>query len=95
MNRVVVDPATLARLRGVRQTLELCDESGRVVGHFVPALEHSEDAGLGPNGCAWTKEDRASADILPPHPLPGRCQGMLTILCEDDEHLKDWAEYMP
>jgi prevent-host-death family protein len=30
-----------------------------------------------------------------PHPVPGRCQGMLTILADDDEHLKDWAEYMP
>jgi antitoxin (DNA-binding transcriptional repressor) of toxin-antitoxin stability system len=29
------------------------------------------------------------------HPVPGRCKGMLTILCEDNEHLKDWAEYMP
>ncbi len=30
-----------------------------------------------------------------PRPVPGRCQGMLTILSEDDEHLKDWAEYLP
>ncbi len=26
---------------------------------------------------------------------PGRCQGMITLLVEDDEHLKDFAEYMP
>ncbi len=26
---------------------------------------------------------------------PGNCKGMLTILAEDDEHLKDFAEYMP
>ncbi|MCU0979733.1 MAG: hypothetical protein MUF25_11275 [Pirellulaceae bacterium] len=30
-----------------------------------------------------------------PQAVPGRCQGMLTILSEDDEHLKDWSEYMP
>jgi antitoxin (DNA-binding transcriptional repressor) of toxin-antitoxin stability system len=30
-----------------------------------------------------------------PTPIPGRCQGMLTILAEDDEHLRDFAEYMP
>lgn len=30
-----------------------------------------------------------------PQPVPGRCQGMLTILSEDDEHLKDWSDYMP
>jgi antitoxin (DNA-binding transcriptional repressor) of toxin-antitoxin stability system len=25
---------------------------------------------------------------------PGNCQGMLTIVADDDEHLKDFAEYM-
>ena len=30
-----------------------------------------------------------------PHPLPGRCKGMLTILAEDDEHLEDFKEYVP
>jgi prevent-host-death family protein len=30
-----------------------------------------------------------------PRPVPGRGRGMLTIIADDDEHLKDWAEYMP
>ncbi len=30
-----------------------------------------------------------------PRPLPGRGQGMLTIVLEDDNHLKDFAESMP
>lgn len=30
-----------------------------------------------------------------PRPIPGRGKGMLTIISDDDEHLKDWAEYMP
>jgi prevent-host-death family protein len=30
-----------------------------------------------------------------PRPVPGRGRGMLTILSEDDDHLKDFAEYMP
>lgn len=25
---------------------------------------------------------------------PGNCKGMLTIVADDDEHLKDFAEYM-
>jgi prevent-host-death family protein len=25
---------------------------------------------------------------------PGNCQGMLTIVADDNEHLKDFAEYM-
>ena len=30
-----------------------------------------------------------------PHPMQGRCKGMLTIVAEDDEHLEDFKEYMP
>ena len=30
-----------------------------------------------------------------PRPIPGRCQGMLTIVAEDDEHLEGFKEYMP
>ena len=28
-------------------------------------------------------------------PQPGLCKGMLTIVSDDEEHLKDFAEYMP
>ena len=28
-------------------------------------------------------------------PRFGSCRGMMTILSDDDEHLKDFAEYMP
>jgi antitoxin (DNA-binding transcriptional repressor) of toxin-antitoxin stability system len=46
------------------------------------------------------RDDRPVARIVggpaeKPHPVPGRGKGMLTIVSEDDEHLKDWAEYMP
>ena len=30
-----------------------------------------------------------------PCPMPGRGKGMLTVLSEDDDHLKDFTEYMP
>jgi antitoxin (DNA-binding transcriptional repressor) of toxin-antitoxin stability system len=30
-----------------------------------------------------------------PRPIPGRAKGMLSIISEDDEHLKDFEEYMP
>jgi hypothetical protein len=36
MNRVIVDPVTLATLANTHQKVELCDDSGRVLGHFVP-----------------------------------------------------------
>jgi prevent-host-death family protein len=28
-------------------------------------------------------------------PGPGLCKGMITIVADDDEHLRDFAEYMP
>lgn len=35
--------------------------------------------------------------VLPKSGTPrfGSCKGMLTIVSEDDEHLKDFEEYMP
>jgi len=46
-----------------------------------------------------TRDGRPVARLLPPAlpqgvPIPGRGKGKLIILEEDDEHLKDFAEYM-
>jgi hypothetical protein len=42
MTQVVVDQALLAQLHGLTQPLELCDGSGRVLAHLVPALDPSQ-----------------------------------------------------
>lgn len=47
-----------------------------------------------------TDQDQPVARILPSKPVrvhrrPGMWKAMLTIVEEDDEHLKDFAEYMP
>ncbi len=47
-----------------------------------------------------TDHEKPVAQLVPPvpdklRPQYGRCKGMLTILAEDDEHLKDFEEYMP
>jgi hypothetical protein len=39
MSSVMVDPATLARLSNVAQTVALTDAGGRIVGHFVPTID--------------------------------------------------------
>jgi antitoxin (DNA-binding transcriptional repressor) of toxin-antitoxin stability system len=31
----------------------------------------------------------------PPQPRFGTCRGKLTIISEDEEHLRDFADYMP
>ncbi len=36
MTRITLDAATLAKLRDVREMIELCDEAGRIWGHFLP-----------------------------------------------------------
>ena len=58
-------------------------------------------AALGPGaGLTITRDGRPVAQLIglpagEARPIPGRGRGMLTIVAEDDEHLKDWAEYMP
>ena len=41
MTQVVVDKTLLAQLRGLTEPLELCDASGRILAHLVPALDPS------------------------------------------------------
>ena len=48
-----------------------------------------------------TENEQPVAKLVSGQPLQrkprqaGRCKGMITLLVEDDEHLKDFAEYMP
>jgi hypothetical protein len=36
MNRVTVDESLRGKLNGLDEPLELCDETGQTVGHFLP-----------------------------------------------------------
>lgn len=36
MTKIVVDHDIREKLLGLKQPLEICDEDGRVLGHFVP-----------------------------------------------------------
>jgi hypothetical protein len=42
MTRVIVDQTLRMKLRDLTEPLELCDESGRVVGHVFPAADLSD-----------------------------------------------------
>ena len=46
-----------------------------------------------------TRDGKEVAKLVPELPwgvpIAGRAKGMLIIHAEDDEHLKDFAEYMP
>jgi prevent-host-death family protein len=46
-----------------------------------------------------TRNQEPVAQLVPlpstkPKPVFGSCNGMLTIIAEDDEHLEDFKEYM-
>ncbi len=48
MSRVTIDAALLSKLANVLQTVELCDESGRVVGRFTPVIDKARHPGMEP-----------------------------------------------
>lgn len=41
MTQILVDAVLRGKLQDMRQPLELCDETGRIVGRFIPALDPS------------------------------------------------------
>lgn len=46
-----------------------------------------------------TQDQRPVAELVPalvtkPTPVFGSCRGMLTIVADDEDHLRDFAEYM-
>ncbi len=63
----------------------------------LPKLIHELSAG---EEVVITENSQPVARLVGARPVrkprqPGNCRGMLTILQEDEEHLKDFAEYMP
>jgi hypothetical protein len=44
MTRLIVDPIIQSRLGDGKHILELCDSSGRVLGHFLPLLSTSQES---------------------------------------------------
>lgn len=43
MTKIIVDATTLARLRSIRETVQLCDESGLPLGNFTPVLASNRE----------------------------------------------------
>jgi len=48
MTRVTLDNETVARLHNLRENLEVCDESGRLLGYFVPTEDKAMYAEIDP-----------------------------------------------
>jgi len=41
MTRIVIDKALSEKLREIKGSAEICDEAGRTLGQFIPALDRS------------------------------------------------------
>ena len=46
MMRITVDDTLRRKLHGLQSQLELCDESGRVLGYVTPAADHAMYEGV-------------------------------------------------
>jgi hypothetical protein len=57
MGRVVLDPQLRAKLNGLNEQLELCDEAGTILGHFLPESLYRE---LVVN---WSKTQLSDAEL--------------------------------
>ena len=76
----------------VMQTITL-EEAQSHLGEIIDKLTPGEEVVL-------TRGDKPVARIVAgpgekPRPVPGRGKGMLTVISEDEDHLQDFAEYMP
>jgi len=74
------------------QTIPIEQAAGHLV-EIVEKLSPGEEVLLTRNNCPVARLIGAIGEK--PHPVPGRGKGMLTVISEDDEHLKDFAAYMP
>jgi hypothetical protein len=62
MSKVTLDPMLRAKLNGLSEPLEMCDESGKVVGHFLPAADYEKLMyRLAEAMCPYTPEELAQA----------------------------------
>jgi antitoxin (DNA-binding transcriptional repressor) of toxin-antitoxin stability system len=74
------------------QTIPVEEAGGRlaeIIDHLMPG----ENVLFTRNGHPVARLVAEAGDQ--PRPVPGRGKGMLIVVSEDDEHLKDFAEYMP
>jgi len=73
------------------QTIPLEEAQGHL-GEIIDRLTPGEEVVL-------TRGDKPVARLISekktPRSGPGLGKGMITIVADDDEHLKDFAEYMP
>lgn len=64
MTRLIVDDALRDKLDHHAAPVELCDHSGRLLGHFIPARQ-SASVGILSDACPYTEEELAAMRAEP------------------------------
>ena len=87
-----------------REEPVLLTDDSEVLGVFVRLPKRFDEAGVDlslcvnqPGGPVFLIVQAKSLGATPGaqgQPVFGSCRGMLTVVSEDDEHLKDFGEYM-
>jgi antitoxin (DNA-binding transcriptional repressor) of toxin-antitoxin stability system len=74
-------------------TMVTVEEAQAKLAELIDNLAPGEELVITRNACPVAQLIGLPSET--PQPVAGRCKGMLTILAVDDEHLKEWAEYLP
>jgi hypothetical protein len=48
MNTITLDPALLEKLLASMQSVDVCDETGKIVGRFTPKIDPNDYRAVGP-----------------------------------------------
>jgi hypothetical protein len=58
MTKLTLDPQLRAKLNGLNEQIEVCDESGAIIGHFLPAAVYQKLLyAAAEAACPYTKEE--------------------------------------
>lgn len=72
------------------------EEAQAKLPEIIAQLQPGEEITITDHGEPLAQVKKAGPSPQPRlRPPPGLGKGMITILSDDDEHLKDFAEYMP
>ncbi|MCA9234448.1 MAG: hypothetical protein KDA44_03205 [Planctomycetales bacterium] len=67
MTAITIDAATAAKLAAVTGEVQLCDETGRVIGSYVPKRPPTIEEAMAAGGLTWEEAERRVQETLELH----------------------------
>ncbi len=72
------------------------EEAQARLSQIIDSLRPGEELTITDHGTPLARVQKAQAAVAPQlRPAPGLGKGFITVVCDDNEHLQDFAEYMP